>query len=63
MTGKSGPAAPPGHHHIHYHQHGDHRQANLHSGPENCSKPPPVQAGRPLGGPMNGRNGNGDGLT
>jgi hypothetical protein len=59
MTGPSGPAAPPGHRHIVYHKHGDHRQEGLHSGSKTSSKPPPVNAGRPLHGPMNGGDTNG----
>jgi hypothetical protein len=49
MTGKSGPAAPPGHHHIKYHAHGDHRQGdNFHSGSATSSAVPRVQAGKPI---------------
>jgi hypothetical protein len=65
QTGGSGPSAPPGHHHIHYHRHGDHRQPGLHSGKANRSRPPEVTAGSALppgafagngnGGPNNGR--------
>jgi hypothetical protein len=58
MTGKSGPAAPPGHHHVHYHAHGDHRQPGLHSGTATASKAPHITAGRPA---VFGRNGNGNG--
>jgi hypothetical protein len=43
QTGKSGPANAPGHHHVHYHAHGDHRQANLHTGRENSSAVPRVE--------------------
>jgi hypothetical protein len=63
-TGPSGPAAPPGHHHISYHKHGDHRQEGLHTGPENSSKPVEVEAGRPklFSTDNNGGNGNGNGI-
>jgi hypothetical protein len=46
MTGKSGPANAPGHHHVHYSVHGDHRQG-MHTGSANQSKPPVITAGRP----------------
>jgi hypothetical protein len=60
MTGQSGPAHPANMHHVHYHQHGDHRQEGLHSGPENSSKPPPVMAGKPFQRPPNAGGGNGN---
>jgi hypothetical protein len=63
MTGKSGPAAPPGHHHIKYSAVGDHRQPGLHSGSENSSVPPKVMAGRPQQMMMNRGDGNGNGTT
>jgi hypothetical protein len=58
LHGDSGPAAPPGHHHVHYHRHGD-RGDMQHSPPEASSKPPPVNAGKPYGGPSNGGDTNG----
>jgi hypothetical protein len=59
MTGKSGPAGPPGHHHIKYHQLGDHRQG-LHSGSANSSAVPHISAGKPQIFGRNGRSGNGN---
>jgi hypothetical protein len=58
MTGGSGPAAPPGHHHVHYHKHGDHRQPGLHSGTATASKAPHITFGKPA--PIFGRNGGND---
>ena len=56
QTGRSGPAAPPGHRHIHYSQHGDDRSVNFHSGSANTSAVPSTPPGVPI---HNGRNGNG----
>jgi hypothetical protein len=63
MTGQSGPAAPPGHHHIRYSRLGDHRDGgNFHTGSKNSSKPPTVMAGVPrTAGFGNGNGGNGNG--
>jgi hypothetical protein len=56
QTGKSGPANAPGHHHVHYHQHGDHRQAGLHSGSANSSAVPRIQPGQPRNINMRGND-------
>lgn len=54
QTGGSGPANAPGHHHVHYSKIGDHRQANLHSGSQNSSAVPRIDAGRAKQIPSNG---------
>jgi hypothetical protein len=59
QTGRSGPVNVPHHHHHKYTQLGDHRQEGLHSGSQNSSVPPKVQAGRPQQMMMRG-NGNED---
>jgi hypothetical protein len=56
MSGKSGPANAPGHHHVHYHPEGDHRQANLHTGRDNASAVPRIQPGLPRQLPTGGGN-------
>jgi hypothetical protein len=58
LHGDSGPAHPHNMSHVHFHAHGD-RGDMQHSGPETSSKPVPVQAGKPLHGPMNGGDTNG----
>jgi hypothetical protein len=59
MTGGSGPASAPGHHHVHHSVHGDHRQANFHTGSANTSAVPHVQPGGPPLRPSSGNNSGG----
>jgi hypothetical protein len=56
LTGHSGPANAPGHHHVKYTQHGDHRQAGFHTGSANTSAVPRIPAGGPPLRPSHGNS-------
>jgi len=58
MTCGSRTEGTPYHRHIHHTVEGDHRQEGLHSGRENTSRVPPIDAGRAQ--QLFGRNRNGD---